>query len=243
MQFKDARARFDVKDAEAGDGTFEALVSVFGNVDAAGDRVMPGAFTKSIERWKASGDPVPIVYSHAHRDPQALLGGVLDMRETNEGLWVKGALELSSPVAALVHRHMKSRTLRKFSFAYDVLGSHPSRKDGGVLELTELDIIEVGPTLIPANSEAALLTVKAEGEPPSREVVLTSREVDRLIDAIDSLKAALSPVEERAEGDTPDRDDEEERAPAARPPVAQASAIDSRRLRAGVAALYPLRTN
>lgn len=226
MQFKDARARFDVADGDDGEsGTFEAIVSVFNNVDAAGDRVMPGAFTKSIERWKASGDPVPIVYSHAHRDPHALLGGVLDMRETDEGLWVKGRLDLDSPTASLVHRHMRSRTIRKFSFAYDVLGSHPSRKDSGVTELTELDVIEVGPTLIPANPATDLVTVKAEGGQR-----LTEADATRLREAI----SALQDLEGLLRPDDTDTDAKSAEQP---PPddTAGVSTPDQERLRAQLA--------
>jgi hypothetical protein len=42
-------------------GTFSALVAVFNNVDRGGDRIMPGAFTKTLTEWCASGDPVPVI--------------------------------------------------------------------------------------------------------------------------------------------------------------------------------------
>lgn len=74
-------------------GTFSALVSVFGNVDHGGDRVMPGAFTKSLARWEASGDPIPVIWNHAWDNPAAHIGKVnpSDAVETAEGLVVMGS--------------------------------------------------------------------------------------------------------------------------------------------------------
>jgi hypothetical protein len=55
-------------------GEFEALVAVFGNVDKGGDRIMPGAFTKTLAAWRASGDPVPVIWSHDWNTPDAHIG-------------------------------------------------------------------------------------------------------------------------------------------------------------------------
>jgi hypothetical protein len=45
-------------------GQFEALVAVFNNIDKGGDRILAGAFTKTLAAWRASGDPVPVIWSH-----------------------------------------------------------------------------------------------------------------------------------------------------------------------------------
>jgi len=64
-------------------GTFEAIVSVFGNVDLQGDRTMPGAFKDTIAKWRAKDAPVPVVWSHEWLNPDAHVGYVLpkDMME------------------------------------------------------------------------------------------------------------------------------------------------------------------
>jgi HK97 family phage prohead protease len=150
-----------VKAADDGDeGTFEALVSVFGNVDHAGDRVMPGAFAKSLQRWNESGDPIPVVFSHRWDDLDAHIGKVLDAEETDDGLWVKAQLDIGDdPSAAKVHRLLKDRRIREFSFAYDV--HDEAKASDGANELLELDVIEVGPTLKGMNEETQLLGAKA----------------------------------------------------------------------------------
>ena len=41
-------------------GQFEAIAAVFGNIDRDGDRIVPGAFAKTIEAWKRTGRSVPL---------------------------------------------------------------------------------------------------------------------------------------------------------------------------------------
>lgn len=151
------------------DGIFEAYVSVFGNVDLHGDRIVPGAFGASLERWKASGDPIPVIFSHQWDDLDAHIGEVLaaeehlpgDERLPEEikalgGLWTRFQLELDEDFASRVAKKLTKRTLREFSFAYDVLDER--RGTDGANELLELDVLEVGPTLKGANPATVLLS-------------------------------------------------------------------------------------
>lgn len=140
-------------------GTFEALVSVFGNVDHAGDRVVKGAFAKSLERWAESGDPIPVVFSHRWDDLDAHIGKVLTATETDDGLLVTAELDIDDdPAAAKVHRLLTDRRIREFSFAYDVIDER--KATDGANELLELDVIEVGPTLKGMNPETVLVGAK-----------------------------------------------------------------------------------
>lgn len=139
-------------------GQFEAIVSAFGNVDAVGDVVEKGAFTKTLDNWKASGNPIPVIWSHDHGNPDAHIGVVDEAKETDAGLWVKGTIDLDEPYAAKVFKLMKGRRVTKFSFAYDVKDG--TENDKGGFDLKELDLWEVGPTLIPANDATDLLAIK-----------------------------------------------------------------------------------
>lgn len=141
------------------DGTFEALVSVFGNVDFHGDRVVKGAFAADLEQWRASGDPIPVIWSHQWDNPDAHIGVVTDALETDDGLLVKGQIDLDDPAAAKIFRLMKGRRVKEFSFAYDVV--EEQRGTDGANELRRLSIFEVGPTLKGANPATQLLDVKA----------------------------------------------------------------------------------
>jgi len=144
------------------EGVFEAIVSVFGNVDSYGDVVMPGAFVDTLKEWKASGNPIPVLWSHMSHDPDYHIGEVIDAKETAEGLWVRARIDLDEAKSRKVFKLLKGRRVTQFSFAYDVVdGAHAKRDEQDVYELRKLRLFEVGPTLIGANQETELLAVKA----------------------------------------------------------------------------------
>lgn len=148
------------------EGVFEAIVSVFGNVDSYGDRVVKGAFASTLAEWEKSGDPIPVYWSHRMDDPDYNIGHVLEAKETDEGLWVKAQIDLESPKAAQVFRLLKGRRVTQFSFAYDIESYRVVKgadDSDSVWELEQLKLYEVGPTPIGANQETELLTVKAAG--------------------------------------------------------------------------------
>jgi Escherichia/Staphylococcus phage prohead protease len=166
-------------DGEA--GQFTALASVFGNVDHVGDRVMPGAFKATLERWRESGDPIPVVLSHQWDNPMAHIG-IADPRavvETERGLLVQGKRDIGdNETAKQVHKLMKRRSLKSFSFGYVVPDGGEELAKDGANNLTEVDLVEFGPTLKGANPEAALQSVKSalDQEAPVEEgEILDSR--------------------------------------------------------------------
>ena len=158
-EIKAARAQFKaVTDAPA--GTFEAIVSVFGNVDLGGDRVMPGAFAKTLAEWQSSGDPIPVIWSHEWDDPMSHIGYVEQAEERPEGLYVRARLDVdNNQRAAYVARLLKERRVREFSFGYYAKNSVvvDDEEYGKVRQLTEIDLFEVGPTLLGMNPETILL--------------------------------------------------------------------------------------
>jgi HK97 family phage prohead protease len=182
----------DVKAADDDSGTFEALVSVFGNVDLVGDRVMPGAFSKTLERWRETGDPLPIVLSHRWDDVMSHIGVAdpKDVVETDDGLLVKGRLDLAdNEVARQVYKLLKRRSLKEFSFGYTV-NEERVAKDGAN-ELLDVDLVEAGPTLKGANPLTELRAVKSalgldqnrttttDEEPPAKSLDDVRRRIQR----------------------------------------------------------------
>lgn len=144
-------------------GTFTALASVFGNVDKGGDRMIKGAFTKTLEKWRASGKPIPIILSHQWDDLNAWVGKA-DPRaifEDERGLVVQGQLDMEDESARKVHKLMKDGLLTGWSFGYSVPNGGQRRKDGAN-EVTEVELFETGPTLVGMNPEAQLEAVKQD---------------------------------------------------------------------------------
>src|SRR5690606_24990905 len=124
-----------------------------------------GAFADDLEAWKSSGNPIPVIWSHDWSDPESHIGEVLDAAEVDEGLWIKGRIDLDAPRAAQVFRLLKGRRVTQFSFAYDTLEGAWAERDGvDVYELRKLHVFEVGPTLVGANRSTRLLDAKRQAE-------------------------------------------------------------------------------
>ncbi|WP_370944014.1 HK97 family phage prohead protease [Amycolatopsis sp. cg5] len=150
------------------DGVFEAIVAAY-NVDSVGDKIVPGAFAETLDEWKNSGSPIPVLWSHMSHDPDYHIGYVEEAEEREEGLWVRARIDLDEPKAKKVYKLLKGKRVRQFSFAYDVQeGGWVDEKSAdddaagdGYFELRKLRLYEVGPTLIGANQETELLSVKS----------------------------------------------------------------------------------
>ncbi len=215
MKVKSAPVRFKAGGADTEtSGEFEAIVSVFGNVDSWGDVVAHGAFTDTIAAWKASPNSLPVLWSHRMDDPTFNIGEVLDVAELapgapeipdwvdqavkdGGGLWVKGRIDTgddASPIAKQALRLLKARRVTQFSYAYDEIDSGWAKVDGAeVWELRKLKLYEVSPTQIGANELTELLAAKA-GTRMGR--ALAKQNEDRIQQAIglldDVLKSAIS---------------------------------------------------
>ena len=157
---------FDLIETKADDeaGHFTALASVFGNVDLVGDRMMPGAFKTTLEEKRQKNAVLPIVFSHAWDDPMKFIGeaDTHAVLETEEGLLVQGKLDINNgnPVADQVHKAMKKGWITDWSFGFTVReGGEKTVK--GVNEISDVELIEAGPTLKGANPEAQLQIVKS----------------------------------------------------------------------------------
>lgn len=177
-------------------GEVTAVVSVFGNVDVVGDRVVKGAFAKSLAEWKDSGDPIPMVWSHDWSNPMSHIGAWDPAKaiETDEGLELTGTVDIGkgNPVADQAYRLMAEKRVREFSFAYDV-HDEKSAADGAN-ELLDLGLIEAGPTLKGANSETRLLAAKALERSAKVGRALSAKNESTLREAADALDAASKSI-------------------------------------------------
>jgi HK97 family phage prohead protease len=166
MRIKKAPVNVKATGTENDDGTFEAIVATW-DLDSYGDKIVKGAFADTLADWKDRGDPIPVIWSHMSFDPDMHLGTVEEAEERDEGLWVRGRLDLEQPKAAQVYRLLKGRRVTQFSFAFDVLeGSYVTKADedehdDGYYELRKLKLYEVGPCLIGVNQQTELLAVKS----------------------------------------------------------------------------------
>lgn len=193
-------------------GQFEAIVSVFGTTDSVGDKVLPGAFAKSLSEWGEKGKPIPVIWTHSHGDAFAYIGDVLEAEEREgEGLWIKGRLDVDpdaeNATARQVYRLLKGGRIDNWSFAYDVEDEAPG--EDGANELRQLKLYEVGPTLVGAHQDTHTLAVKhlkesveeLEQQPPSTKAgrVLSAKNEDSLRQARDLITNVLAVLDGEAE--------------------------------------------
>lgn len=137
-------------------GQFEAIVSVFGNIDSYGDRMVKGAF----ERTLREKGPPPLYWNHAWE--AGPIGETLEARELDEGLWIKGQLwtDITDPLIARIHKGMMSvpPAVREFSFAFRTVSTQWITEDGiEIREILDVDLFEVGPVTVGANPATQLL--------------------------------------------------------------------------------------
>lgn len=191
---------------EAGSGKFEALVSVFNNVDAVKDVVMPTAFDRAIKE----SDPPPVVWSHYWSIPP--IGNTIDWSATGKGLQIKGELFVGEDdrhqYADMVYAAMKSRdgrkpALREFSFSYDLPEGwkEATREvDGKTVNVQELHQIfpvdEVGPCLKGCNPATELIAAPKTftAEHVSRLERIALKKGVTLEELLASLEAEDDPV-------------------------------------------------
>lgn len=163
--------RFDVKSLEP-DGSFEGNLAVYNNVDAVGDRIVPGAFSQTLQ---ARGGVVPMLWSHNPDEPI----GTLQLTDTPRALHAKGQLILDVGRAREVYSLLKARIVKGLSIGYDVVRDSV---ENGVRVLKELKLYEGSLCVFPANPEAIVQSVKSQTD--EREVI---REFKRLL--LDTVKA------------------------------------------------------
>lgn len=156
--------------AEATDipGEFIALVSAFGNTDSQGDIVEAGAFTKTLAEWIIKDRPIPVVWSHQFHDPDNILGEYVEATETEDGLLLRGQLDLDHPKAARIHKLMLKGLIVEFSISgqvrdYELIEDDDADSWWPSLKIKDIDLWEAGPCFKGANPETELLSIKADG--------------------------------------------------------------------------------
>lgn len=159
------------------DGTFRGYASLFGRVDLGRDRVLPGAFSKSLRRRGPAG--VRMLYQH---DPTEVIGHWRSIREDAAGLYVEGVLSPDVARAREVRSLMKSGALDGLSIGFHTVRA---RKDAGtgVREIVEADLWEVSVVTFPMLPDARVSEVKRMngGSQLHSHARLSVRDIERIL--------------------------------------------------------------
>jgi HK97 family phage prohead protease len=140
-------------------GIIEGYASTYGNVDLGGDVVEKGAFTQTI---KHKNGIIPLLLDHNYTT--GALAGVGFLEDSDEGLKIRGEMPLDVPEVASAYRKIKFMLDRGakigLSIGYNTIKA--LKGDGGVMRLKELSLHEVSITPFPMNTEAQILSAKAQ---------------------------------------------------------------------------------
>ena len=166
-------------------GTFEGYAAVFGNVDAYGDVIEKGAFKRTLDHWKSSGKPIPILWQH---DPGEPIGATIEASEDDHGLRVKGQLVLDTARAREAHALLKAGVLGGLSIGYTTVKDEWDRENDTRI-LKEVRLWEYSLVTWPANEQAIVTGVKQLAD-----------EMAELRRTLDEFKGALRGVADPATG-------------------------------------------
>lgn len=139
--------------SEAGEIT--GLAAAFGNVDHGGDRIMPGAFTKSLAMHKAAGSAPAMLLHHDLKRP---CGVWTELTETSDGLLAKGRFTLDAGDGAEAYALTRDGAIRGLSVGYkpdDAVQTQTAR------ELKALSLFEVSLVSVPMNDRTRISAIKS----------------------------------------------------------------------------------
>ena len=154
-------------------GAFTGYGAVFNNVDLHQDRILPGAFAKSIDRHKSDGTMPALLWQHSMRD---VIGLYDSLKEDSNGLLLEGRLLIGEniPEADKAHTLMKHKAVTGMSIGFNIpKGGEEYDKNENVWNIKEVDLVEVSIVTYPANPKARIESVKSALDNP--------REFERLL--------------------------------------------------------------
>lgn len=166
------------------DREFDGLGSVFGNEDLGGDIVLPGAFAKTLARYRKDGTTPPMFWMH---DPTRVPGKWIELSEVEDGLHVKGVLA-PTELGNEIHTLLTMDAVKGLSIGYQ-----PTEVDfnkEGTRLLKQVELWEVSVVSLPMNPLARVAHAKSQLSEMG-EYVPTPREFERTLrDVGCSLKVA-----------------------------------------------------
>ncbi len=156
MKTKDVKYT-SFKAEEIGDNFVAGYASTFGNIDAYGDVVEKGAFSRTL---KARNSKIKFLKYH---DPNQPIGKVVEIKEDDTGLWVKAVF--SSTVAGQEARaEVLEGVLDSFSIGFLPIKTKADTSEEGriINRLQEVKLYEFSLVTFPANEEAVVTAVKSD---------------------------------------------------------------------------------
>ena len=145
-------------EGEEDKGEFTGYASIFGNKDLGNDIIEKGAFMRSLRRKGAK--KIKMLYQHDTKEPI----GVFDqVKEDDDGLYVKGRLAMGTRKGREVYELMKMGAIDGLSVGYRVdAKGYEYDKRKRTRNLKEVDLMEISAVTFPMNPSARIQAVKSD---------------------------------------------------------------------------------
>lgn len=187
---KAARVPMEVKAVDAEERTFEGLLSTF-DLDLGGDLIHRGAFKRTLDHWRKSGRPLPLIDSHNYGSVRAVVGKLLDGKETKDGLWTEWEVIQGSDGDEVLRR-IEGGYVDGLSIGYRAVKieepTEEERLKGVWRHLKEVELREGSVVVWPMNPGARI-------DPESVKSILAGFHDRELTDAdLDALKALQAEI-------------------------------------------------
>lgn len=157
-------------------GVFAGYGSVFNLIDSQRDMVLPGAFLDSL---RAHAWGVKLLWQHDAKEP---IGVIEELREDDQGLYVRGRLLMDIARAREAYALLKEGVVSGLSIGYSPV-RYRIDPDSGVRLLAKVDLWEISLVTFPANDAARVTVVK--------EDVFVSAQAKNLTSALEQALAVL----------------------------------------------------
>lgn len=155
LDLSDVELKFDDQ-SEA--GTFSGYATKFNSVDLVGDTILPGAFTKALEKIST----LPIFFNHESYDIP--IGKYTKLEQNARGLKVEGQLILDIPKAKDVYAAMKAGVVSGLSIGFSCSkDGYEKKEDEPGYTYKEIDTLrEISICTFPCDPKAQITAVKSE---------------------------------------------------------------------------------
>lgn len=188
---KDARLEAKAGTETSDVRTITGYLAVFGNIDDEGERIIKGAFKKTIKDKFGpgkSGVPLMVVHLIHGGDTKEVIGTIIEAKEDDYGLWVKAefsAVQLAQDTWTKISEgHVKG-----LSVAYKIIRHEylpDAKSEEIVCNLQELALYEGTVTVKPINALAGIIDAKAKDA--------TIKELEEQLKRLEGKKAKAEPT-------------------------------------------------
>lgn len=137
-------------------GAFSGYASLFDEIDSQNDRIVRGAFKRSLHALATKKSNPKMLWQHQE---EQVIGSWLEVKEDQKGLFVSGQLALEVQKAKEAYELLRTKAIDGLSIGFIVRKSIKGTKPGAVRLITDLDLLEVSLVTFPANHQARISSV------------------------------------------------------------------------------------